>query len=190
MPEYQESLIDTIQHKYLFGGEAISADSAEYGVYTWILKKFDHDGATVLVATMPPGPQEFGSLHANLNAFTKPGTIVAAGEMEKKEEGIFYNFLSGTYMQPKYDKAVKEATKKGLDVKKSIDDLTADLIAKSTPYLPAGATYTTDALIEGRPIAVTANYRHLAKRTKYTPPQKGSARKTRRRRRHSRRRRL
>ena len=72
---------------------------ASPGIYTWLLK-----GKT-FYATKVASKQEIGTLHSNLNDFSKlkgnEEEIIAAGELEiQKEQDIInirFNFLSGTY---------------------------------------------------------------------------------------------
>jgi hypothetical protein len=66
------------------------------GYYTWLLK--DIRGGRVLVAGHTRTQQELGTLHKNLDDFTGPGTIIAAGEFIKEEDRILFNLQSGSYM--------------------------------------------------------------------------------------------
>lgn len=64
------------------------------GVYTWIYKD---NGLMHL--SLARSIQEIGSLHANLDAFSGEGNIVAAGELKRVGDNIAYNLRSGTYME-------------------------------------------------------------------------------------------
>ena len=69
------------------------------GYYTWLLKDIGGaGGGRVLVAGHTRTQQELGTLHKNLDDFTGPGTIVAAGEFVKAEDHILFNLQSGSYM--------------------------------------------------------------------------------------------
>ena len=67
------------------------------GYYTWLLKD-RVEGGRLLVAGHTRTQQELGTLHKNLDDFTGPGTIVAAGEFVKAEDHILFNLQSGSYM--------------------------------------------------------------------------------------------
>jgi len=66
------------------------------GYYTWLLK--DTREGRILVAGHTRSQQELGTLHRNLDHFTDPGVIIAAGEFVKDEDYIMFNLQSGTYM--------------------------------------------------------------------------------------------
>ena len=66
------------------------------GYYTWLLK--DTPAGRILVAGHTRTQQELGTLHKNLDDFSGPGTIVAAGEFVKEEDHIMFNLQSGSYM--------------------------------------------------------------------------------------------
>ena len=66
------------------------------GYYTWLLK--DGPEGRTLVAGHTRTQQELGTLHKNLDDFSGPGTIVAAGEFVKEEDHILFNLQSGSYM--------------------------------------------------------------------------------------------
>ena len=66
------------------------------GYYTWLLK--DGPATRILVAGHTRTQQELGTLHKNLDDFSGPGTIVAAGEFVKAEDHILFNLQSGSYM--------------------------------------------------------------------------------------------
>jgi hypothetical protein len=68
------------------------------GYYTWLLKDLT-DGGSVLVAGNTRTNQELGTLHKNMDDFTGPGTVVAAGEFSKEGDDILFNLQSGTYMK-------------------------------------------------------------------------------------------
>ena len=67
------------------------------GYYTWLLKDITGAGR-ILVAGHTRSQQELGTLHKNLDDFSGPGTIVAAGEFVKEEDRILFNLQSGSYM--------------------------------------------------------------------------------------------
>jgi len=67
------------------------------GYYTWLLKDITGAGR-ILVAGHTRSQQELGTLHKNLDDFSGPGTIVAAGEFVKEEDHILFNLQSGSYM--------------------------------------------------------------------------------------------
>lgn len=66
------------------------------GYYTWLLK--DGPDGRILVAGHTRTQQELGTLHKNLDDFSGPGTVVAAGEFVKAEDHILFNLQSGSYM--------------------------------------------------------------------------------------------
>ena len=91
------------------------------GYYTWLLK--DIAEGRVLVAGHTRTQQELGTLHKNLDDFTGPGTIVAAGEFVKEEDRILFNLQSGSYMLDLF---------KRIKSKKAQQDKRDELIALAT----------------------------------------------------------
>jgi hypothetical protein len=68
---------------------------ADDGIYSWLLKE---GGFSMLPVE---SEQEIVSVHANLWSWTPTmGRVVAAGELRKKGDAIFYNLQSGSFMQP------------------------------------------------------------------------------------------
>jgi hypothetical protein len=63
------------------------------GYYTWIYKD-----TPLLAAGRARSEQELGTLHANLDALTVPGKVVAAGEFYKQGSILLFNLQSGSYM--------------------------------------------------------------------------------------------
>lgn len=92
------------------------------GYYTWLLKDIA-GGGRVLVAGHTRTQQELGTLHKNLDDFTGPGTIVAAGEFVKEEDRILFNLQSGSYMLDLF---------KRIKSKKAQQDKRDELIALAT----------------------------------------------------------
>lgn len=98
------------------------------GYYTWLLK--DGPDGRILVAGHTRSQQELGTLHKNLDDFSSPGTVVAAGEFVKEEDQILFNLQSGSYML---------AVFKRLKSKKAQIEKRDELIALAT------ATFATTA---------------------------------------------
>ena len=68
---------------------------ARDGIYSWLLKE---GGFSMLPVE---SEQEIVSVHANLWSWTPTmGRVVAAGELQKRGDTIFYNLQSGSFMQP------------------------------------------------------------------------------------------
>ena len=80
------------------------------GPYTWILKQMP-DESLMFAAGRTVSRQELGTLHANLDAFTPPGPVLAAGELAKADNSIAFNLLSGTYMEKPF-KRIKDDTER------------------------------------------------------------------------------
>jgi hypothetical protein len=79
------------------------------GHYTWLLK--DTIDGRILVASHTRTQQELGTLHKNLDDFTPPGLIVAAGEFFKEEDRILFNLQSGSYMLAVFTRLKSKAAK-------------------------------------------------------------------------------
>jgi hypothetical protein len=79
------------------------------GHYTWLLK--DTIDGRILVAGHTRTQQELGTLHKNLDDFTPPGLIVAAGEFFKEEDRILFNLQSGSYMLAVFTRLKSKAAK-------------------------------------------------------------------------------
>ncbi len=77
--------------------------TADYGLYTWILRSSGNIYAAKTVTK-----QEVGTLHVNLKMLTDSfdsSEIVAAGELELSSGPfVMFNLLSGTYMADKFKK--------------------------------------------------------------------------------------
>ena len=56
--------------------------------------------------------QELGTLHKNLDDFSGPGTIVAAGEFIKEEDKILFNLQSGSYMAAVFKRLKSQKAKR------------------------------------------------------------------------------
>jgi hypothetical protein len=67
--------------------------------YTWLLKEPD-----LLVAARTRTGQELGTLHDNLDAFTMPGHVIAAGEFYKQDHHLVFNLQSGSFMKSVFGK--------------------------------------------------------------------------------------
>lgn len=76
------------------------------GPYTWILKQLP-DESLLLAAAATVSRQELGTLHKNLDAFTPPAPVIAAGELAKAGTTVVFNLLSGSYME-KHFKGIKD----------------------------------------------------------------------------------
>ena len=82
------------------------------GPYTWILKQRTENGARMLVAGKTRSQQELGTLHANLDAYSPTGTVIAAGEFVKAGSEVLFNLQSGSFMQAVFKKIKTLANKK------------------------------------------------------------------------------
>ena len=80
------------------------------GYYTWLLK--DGPDGRILVAGHTRTQQELGTLHKNLDDFSGPGTIVAAGEFVKEEDKILFNLQSGSYMAAVFKRLKSQKAKR------------------------------------------------------------------------------
>ena len=80
------------------------------GYYTWLLK--DRAGGRILVAGHTRTQQELGTLHKNLDDFSGPGTVVAAGEFIKQEDKILFNLQSGSYMAAVFKRLKSQKAKR------------------------------------------------------------------------------
>lgn len=98
-PINKKDCIQYFQEYILFDNEVFLTDP---GIHTWILKDFDNGLGRHLVASRTFSGQELGTLHANINQFTKPGNVIIAGELlimedEYGHKSYNFNILSGTY---------------------------------------------------------------------------------------------
>ena len=80
------------------------------GPHTWILKQLP-DESLLLAAAATVSRQELGTLHKNLDAFTPPAPVIAAGELAKAGKTVVFNLLSGSYME-KHFKGIKDAAER------------------------------------------------------------------------------
>jgi len=85
--------------------DAAIAEGAD-GYYTWIFKD-----TPLLAAAKTRSEQELGTLHANLDALTPAGTVVAAGEFMKRGDYVVINLQSGSFMKTKFGKLRSKAAK-------------------------------------------------------------------------------
>jgi hypothetical protein len=88
-------------------------------VYTWIIKSIR--GHPSFITAPVKTKQELGTLHVNLDDLTGPGEILAAGELLKLHDDVFYNLQSGTYMADKF-KDKRGKPKKTEENKKDIQE--------------------------------------------------------------------
>lgn len=71
---------------------------SKYSVFTWILYK--KNGQLQFAASPVRSIFEVGTLHRNIAQAVGANTIHGAGEIKKARDGLYYNFISGTYMVP------------------------------------------------------------------------------------------
>jgi hypothetical protein len=81
------------------------------GPYTWILKQMP-DESLMFAAGRTVSRQELGTLHKNLDAFTPPAPVLAAGELAKADDSIAFNLLSGSYMETAFKRIKDDAERK------------------------------------------------------------------------------
>ena len=127
--------IQELQKHLLFNKEIVYA---AHGHYTWLLK--DIEGHPSFIFAPFYSGQEVGTLHKNLDDFTKEGEVLIAGELQitinkDREKRYIYNTLSGTYTVP----LLKRLTAENLDERyRSLKDfltenrVRGDLIEQST----------------------------------------------------------
>jgi len=92
-----ERFINYARHRILIGNQL---HLAKDGVYTWIIKTIR--GHPAFITAPVKTKQELGTLHVNLDDLTGSGEVVAAGELLKLGDEVFYNLQSGTYMADKF----------------------------------------------------------------------------------------
>jgi hypothetical protein len=115
--EHRLMATQRLQSYILVGAQSVL--EAPPGIFTWIIKQFPN-GKIILIAARPRCNQEIGTLHANLDQFTAKGTVLIAGELEKMPDGrIIFNFLSGTYSLPLFEKSRKEGKEPDLPLYQS-----------------------------------------------------------------------
>jgi hypothetical protein len=111
-----ERFINYAKHRVLVGNQL---SLAKDGVYTWIIKSIR--GHPSFITAPVKTKQELGTLHVNLDDLTGPGEILAAGELLKLHDDVFYNLQSGTYMADKF-KDKRGKPKKTEENKKEIQE--------------------------------------------------------------------
>jgi hypothetical protein len=90
-----ESLIEFFRARILIDEQIRESPD---GPYTWLIK--ERPGKPdMLVSARTVTRQELGTLHLNLDQFSAEGTVVAAGELVKKEDIVAFNLMSGTFMR-------------------------------------------------------------------------------------------
>lgn len=159
------------QEFLLFDQEVIDA---EPGVYTWILKDFGASLGRHLIASRTYSGQELGTLHLNLNQFTKPGRIIIAGELSINE-GVngqkthTFNILSGTYSA----ELTEVQQKTGIEsLRKYVR--TFGIEPNITPY--EKILEAPGFVLPQLPSYLEKNYLEICTRSAYVPPKKGGAR--------------
>lgn len=81
------------------------------GPHTWILKQLP-DESLLFVAGRTVSRQELGTLHKNLDMFTAPAPVLAAGELAKAGTTVAFNLLSGSYMEAPFKRIKDDAERK------------------------------------------------------------------------------
>jgi hypothetical protein len=151
-----ERFINYARHRILVGNQL---HLAKDGVYTWIIKTIR--GHQTFITAPVKTKQELGTLHVNLDDLTGPGEVVAAGELLKLGDEVFYNLQSGTYMADKFkDKRGKpkktdedrQEIQEGL---RSIADKEFRKMRLKPEFKLAGATAKNENRFGGEPILNT-----------------------------------
>lgn len=91
-----EAVVDFFRARILIDDQLLTSPD---GPHTWILKQLPDD-KVMLVAARTETHQELGTLHLNLDAFSRPAPVIAAGELAKKDKMVAFNLISGTFMRP------------------------------------------------------------------------------------------
>jgi hypothetical protein len=103
-----ESAIEFFRRRILINEYLLESPD---GPHTWILKQMP-DESLMFAAGRTVSRQEIGTLHANLDAFTPPAPVIAAGELAKADTSIAFNLLSGTYMETVFKRIKDDAERK------------------------------------------------------------------------------
>jgi hypothetical protein len=123
------------------------------GPHTWLLKQMP-DESLMFVAAHTVSRQELGTLHANLDAFTPPAPILAAGELAKAGTDVAFNLLSGTYMQAPF-KRIKDAAERKRrqeEILQIVADHLKSLGFEEVAFLEAPSGADPEVAIAGAPI--------------------------------------
>lgn len=123
------------------------------GPHTWILKQLP-DESLLFAAGRTVSRQELGTLHANLDAFTPPGVVLAAGELAKAAVAAAFNLLSGTYMEKPFKriKDMAERKRRQEEILQIVADHLKSLGFEEVAFLEAPEGADPDVALGGAPI--------------------------------------
>jgi hypothetical protein len=161
-----EAAIEFFRCRILINDEIIaSAD----GPYTWILKQMP-DGSLMFATGRTVSRQELGTLHANLDAFTPTGPVIAAGELAKAGANIAFNLLSGTYMEKPF-KRIRDTAERKRRQEEILQIVAAHLKSvgfEEVAFLEAPKGTDPDVALAGAPILdATEIITHLSEIAEY-----------------------
>ena len=151
-----DRFINYARHRVLVGNQLCLAKD---GVYTWIIKTIR--GHQTFITAPVKTKQELGTLHVNLDDLTGPGEIIAAGELLKLGDDVFYNLQSGTYMADKFKdkrgkpKKTEEDKQKIQEGLRSIADKEFRKMRLNPEFKLAGSTAKNEDRFGGEPILNT-----------------------------------
>lgn len=123
------------------------------GPHTWILKQMP-DGTLLFVAGRTVSRQELGTLHKNLDMFTEPAPVIAAGELAKAGTTVAFNLLSGTYMEAPFKriKDMAERKRRQEEILQIVADHLKSLGFEEVAFLEAPEGTDPDVALGGAPI--------------------------------------
>lgn len=122
------------------------------GYYTWIFKDLP-----LLAAAKTRSEQELGTLHANLDALTPAGSVVAAGEFVKRGEYILFNLQSGSFMKTAFGKQRSKAAKLRLrDELVGVAIAEFDRVGLKAEFNAAEVGSPDEEVLAGKPMIDTA----------------------------------
>ena len=128
------------------------------GPHTWILKQMP-DGSLMFAGGRTVSRQELGTLHANLDAFTPPAPVIAAGELAKAGTAVAFNLLSGTYMEKPFKriKDMAERKRRQEEILHIVADHLKSLGFEEVVFLEAAKGTDPDVALAGAPILDAAD---------------------------------
>jgi hypothetical protein len=145
-----EAAIDFFRRRVLVNDALTTAPD---GPYTWILKQLP-DESLMFAAGRTVSHQEIGTLHANLDAFTPPAPVIAAGELAKTETAVAFNLLSGTYMEKPFKriKDAEERRRRQQELLQIVADYLKSLGFEEVAFLEAPEGTDPEKALGGAPI--------------------------------------
>lgn len=123
------------------------------GPHTWILKQ-KPDRSLLFAAGRTVSRQELGTLHRNLEMFTEPGVVIAAGELAKSDTTVAFNLLSGSFMAESFMriKDAAERKRRQEETLQIVADHLKSLGFEEVAFLEAPEGTDPDVALGGAPI--------------------------------------